>query len=161
MKPSVALLAAALMACGGGEQAGQQAAQAAPTAGTAQTQSAPAAAAAATTGTVHEVKMELRNGQYLYDPAQLTIKVGDTVRWINVSGGPHNVAFYQDKIPAGAADVLNNAMANRLSPLSGPLLTDSLATYQVSFANAPAGTYNYYCLPHEALGMKGTITVQP
>jgi plastocyanin len=105
--------------------------------------------------------MELRDGKYQYSPVDLTIKVGDTVRWINASGGPHNVSFYQDKVPAGAADVLNAAMPNRMGPLSGPLLTDSLAVYQVSFANAPTGTYGYYCIPHEALGMKATLTIQP
>ncbi len=155
MRHLIAALGIAALACGGGEQAGQQTQQAAPPAG-----GQPAAQAAAT-GTVHDVQMELRDGKYQYDPVTLTIKVGDTVRWINASGGPHNVSFYQDKIPAGAADVLNAAMPNRMGPLSGPLITDSLATYQVSFANAPAGTYNYYCIPHEALGMKATLTIQP
>lgn len=157
MRQVIAALGIAALACSGGEQAGQQAQQAAPPAGG----EPAAAAAAAATGTVHEVKMELRDGQYIYDPVQLTIKVGDSVKWTNVSGGPHNVAFYQDKIPAGAADALNTAMPNRMGPLSGPLLTDSLAVYQISFVGAPAGTYGYYCLPHEALGMKATLTIQP
>jgi len=156
MRHLIAALGITALACGGGEQAGQQAQQAAPPAG-----QEPGAAAPAATGTLHEVTMELRDGRYIYDPVQLTIKVGDTVRWINLSGGPHNVAFYQDKIPAGAADVLNPAMPNRLGPLNGPLLTDSLAVYQISFAGAPAGTYDYYCLPHEALGMKASLTLQP
>jgi plastocyanin len=156
MRHFIAALGITALACGGGEQTGQQAQQAAPPAG-----GQPTAAAPAATGTVHEVKMELRDGQYIYDPVQLTIKVGDTVRWINISGGPHNVAFYQDKIPAGAADVLNAAMADRLGPLNGPLMTDSLAAYQMSFAGAPAGKYDYFCLPHEALGMKASLTLQP
>jgi plastocyanin len=155
MRHLIAALAITALACGGGEQAGQQAQQAAPPAG-----GQPAAAPAAT-GTVHEVQMELKDNKYQFDPATLTIKVGDTVKWINASGGPHNVSFYQDKIPAGAADVLNAAMPNRMGPLSGPLVTDSLAVYQISFANAPAGTYNYYCIPHEALGMKATLIIQP
>lgn len=155
MRHLIAALGIAALACGGGEQAGQQTQQAPPPAG-----GQPAAAATAM-GNVHQVSMELRDGKYIYDPAQLTVKVGDTVRWINVSGGPHNVSFYQDQIPAGAADVLNAAMPNRMGPLSGPLFTDSLATYQVTFANAPAGTYGYYCIPHEALGMKATLTIQP
>ncbi|HEX9582443.1 MAG TPA: plastocyanin/azurin family copper-binding protein [Gemmatimonadales bacterium] len=156
MRTFVAALALAAIACGGGEQAGQQQPPAA----------APGGAPAATptgggTGTVHSVDMELRDGRYVYSPATLTIKVGDTVRWINASGGPHNVAFYGDKIPAGAADVLNNVMSNKMSPLSGPLLIDSMAVYQIGFAGAPTGTYEYFCLPHEALGMKATLTIQP
>ena len=156
MRHLIAALGITALACGGGEQAGQQARQAAPPAG-----GQSAAAAPVAIGTVHQVKMELRDGKYIYDPVQLTIKVGDTVRWINISGGPHNVAFYQNRVPAGAADVLNAAMANRLGPLNGPLLTDSLAVYQVSFTGAPAGKYDYYCLPHEALGMKASLTLQP
>lgn len=155
MRHLIAALGVVALACGGGEQAGQQGQQAASPAG-----GQPAGAASAT-GTVHEVKMELRDGKYIYDPVQLTIRVGDTVRWINVSGGPHNVSFYQNQIPAGAADVLNAAMPARMGPLSGPLLSDSLATYQVSFAGAPAGSYGYYCIPHEALGMKASLTIQP
>lgn len=154
MRYLIAALGITALACGGGEQAAQQGQQVAPPSGQ------PAAATPAATGAVHEVTMELRDGRYLYDPVQLTIKVGDTVRWINLSGGPHNVAFYQDKIPAGAADLLNGAMPNRLGPLNGPLLTDSLAAYQISFVGAPAGTYEYFCLPHEALGMKARLTVQ-
>ena len=155
MRHLIAALAIAALACGGGEKAGQQAQQAAPPAG-----GQPAAAPAAT-GTVHEVQMELKDNKYQFEPATLTIKVGDTVKWINASGGPHNVSFYPDKIPAGAADVLGAAMANRMGPVAGPLITDSLGVYQISFANAPAGTYNYYCIPHEALGMKATLIIQP
>jgi plastocyanin len=157
MRNWLAALALTAVACGGGGQTGGQQAQ--PPATPAGGQPASQAASPAT-GTVHEVKMELKDGKYQYDPASLTIKVGDTVKWINFSGGPHNVSFYQDKIPSGAADVLNAAMPNRMGPLSSPLLTDSLGTYQVSFASAPPGTYGYYCLPHEALGMKGTLTVE-
>jgi plastocyanin len=40
-------------------------------------------------------------------------------------------------------------------------MTDSLAAYQMSFAGAPAGKYDYFCLPHEALGMKASLTLQP
>ncbi|HXV85426.1 MAG TPA: plastocyanin/azurin family copper-binding protein [Gemmatimonadales bacterium] len=155
MRTYLAAIALAAMACGGGEQAGQQQTPAAtPSA------AAPATPPAGGTGTVHSVDMELRDGRYIYSPATLTIRVGDTVRWINVSGGPHNVAFYADKIPAGASDVLNNLMPNRMSPLSGALMIDSLAVYEITFTGSPAGTYEYFCLPHEALGMKATLTIQ-
>ena len=32
--------------------------------------------------------------------------------------------------------------------------------YEVSFANVPAGKYDYICTPHIATGMKGSVTVQ-
>lgn len=162
MRQLIAALALAMLACGGGEQAGQQAVQQQEQSPAAGPQTAPPVARiAGSTGRVHEVRMELRDGQYLYDPANLTIKVGDAVRWINISGFPHNVSFYQDQIPAGAVDFLRTAMPNQMSPLNGPLFTDSLATYEINFAGAPSGAYNYFCLPHEALGMKGRLTVQP
>jgi plastocyanin len=105
--------------------------------------------------------MELIKGAYRFTPATLAIKAGDVVRWINSSGGPHNVAFKKAKIPAGAGDVLNAAMKGRILDLGGPYIKDSLATYEVSFAGAPVGTYTYTCLPHESLGMVATLTVAP
>ncbi len=157
MRQVLAALAIAALACGG-EQSGQQ--QQAPATPAAAPQAAGGAQPGAT-GTVHEVRMELRDGNYIYDPANLTIKVGDTVRWINISGFPHNVSFYENQIPPGAAEFLKQAMPNQMSPLNGPLFTDSLATYEINFDGAPTGTYGYFCIPHEALGMKGTLTVQP
>ena len=155
MRHWLAALALTALACGGGGQAAQQAQTPATPAG-----GEAAQAAAPATGTVHEVKMGTASNPDTYDPATLTIKVGDTVKWINEHGGPHNVACYPDSIPSGAADALNADMPNRMGPLSGPLVTDSLGTFQVTFANVPAGTYTYYCIPHEAMGMKGTLIVQ-
>lgn len=127
---------------------------------------APAAAPATTTpaapaGPVVEVKMT-GNGsnQAAYVPATLTIAPGTTVRFVNVVGGPHNVSFYPDSIPAGAAAVLNAAMADRLGDLQGALLANANDHYDVSFAGAPEGVYKAFCLPHMALGMKITITVK-
>jgi plastocyanin len=97
---------------------------------------------------------------YRFTPATLTIKRGDTVRWTNASGGPHNVTFWTDSIPAGAQAPLTASMPGQTAPLAGPLLVTPNQTYTVSFANAPAGTYRYYCTPHLALGMKAVIQVQ-
>lgn len=153
---SVAGLALVLAACGGGEKKAEETpATPAPAA------EAPAAAApAAGTGTTHDVKMELDGTTYKFDPAEFTIKAGDVVVFHNVSGGPHNVQFFADSIPAGAATVLDAAMPDRMGPLAGPLLTEPNGTYQVSFAGAPTGTYAFTCLPHMAMKMHGKITVQ-
>jgi plastocyanin len=98
--------------------------------------------------------------QAAFEPSRLSIKPGSTVRFINVSGGPHNVTFYPDSIPAGAAAALKRGMPNAMSDLSGPFLTKPNETYDVSFAGAPTGTYKGYCIPHVALGMRVTITVE-
>lgn len=129
-----------------------------------QTQMAPPAAPPAATappGPVVEVKMT-GNGSTRadYEPKTLTIAPGTTVRFINVSGGPHNIAFWPDSIPAGAAAALNASMQNTIDNLSGPFLTQLNESYDVSFANAPTGTYKGYCTPHLALGMKIAIRVQ-
>ncbi len=115
---------------------------------------------AATTGTAHDVNMVLDGTTYKFEPAALTIKAGDVVHFHNVSGGPHNVSFYGDSIPAGAAAVLDAAMMDKTASLSGPLLVEPNAVYTISFAGAPVGEYKFYCLPHAAMNMKGAITVQ-
>lgn len=120
---------------------------------------APAPAPAAATGATHDVKMELDGSTYKFEPAQLTIKSGDVVRFHDESGGPHNVQFYADSIPAGAAAVIDAGMPDKSGPLSSPMI-EAGATYTVTFANAPVGDYKFFCLPHQAMGMKGQITVQ-
>ena len=95
-----------------------------------------------------------------FEPSTVTIKESRTVRFVMASGGPHNVAFYPDSIPANAAAALRAGMPHPMSDLIGPLLTKEKETYDVSFAGAPKGTYKAYCMPHVALGMKLTIKVE-
>src|SRR5215210_925743 len=157
MTSMVAGLAVVLAACGGEKKTQDQPATA-DSAGTPE-QSSPAAAPAGT-GKTHDVNMVLDGSKYKFDPDNLTIKSGDVVRYHNKSGGPHNVSFWPDSIPSGAADVLNKNMPNQMAPLQSPLETEPDAVYQISFAGAPKGVYKYYCLPHLALGMKAKLTVQ-
>lgn len=155
----VAGLAITLAACGGGNKAADQQTT---TSDQQQAQPAPSgeAAAPAGGGATHEVKMELDGAKYKFDPAELTIKSGDVVKFVDVSGGPHNVSFWADSVPSGGADALKAGMPDQMSELSGPLLTEPNSSYTVTFAKAPAGVYKFYCLPHLATGMKGQVTVQ-
>ena len=149
------VVAIGALACGKKGEQTQNQMQAAPPA-------APApAGAAASTGPVVEVKMT-GNGstKAAYEPSTLTIAPGTTVRFVNVSGGPHNITFWQDSVPAGAAAALNAGMKNTVDNLSGAFLTQPNETYDVSFANAPKGTYKGYCTPHLTLGMKIAIKVE-
>jgi plastocyanin len=155
MTSMVAGLAVVLAACGGEKKTQEQ-----PAAGDSAGAAPPAAAAPAATGKTHDVNMVLDGSKYKYDPDNLTIQSGDVVRYHNKSGGPHNVSFWPDSIPKGAADVLTKNMPDQMAPLEGPLLTEPDAVYQVSFAGAPKGEYRVYCLPHLALGMRGKVTVQ-
>lgn len=112
------------------------------------------------TGKTWDVKMLGDAGGYRFDPAAIAIRRGDGVRWTVTSGVPHNVSFWADSIPAGSEAVLRANMTQASAPLVGPLLMNPSQTYTISFGSAPAGTYHYYCTPHLALGMKGTISVQ-
>jgi plastocyanin len=154
----VAGLAIALAACGG-EKKPEAQSTTTTTAAPEQPAGAPAAAPASG-GTNHDVNMVLDGSTYKFDPAELTIKAGDVVTFHNKSGGPHNVSFWTDSIPSGAADVLKGTMPDQMAPLEGPLLTEPDAAYKVSFAGAPTGEYKFYCLPHLALGMHGKLKVQ-
>jgi plastocyanin len=110
---------------------------------------------------VVEVKMT-GNGTNVaaFEPKALTIAPGTTVRFINVSGGMHNIAFWGDSVPAGGAAALAAGMANTIDNMQGAFMMNANDTYEVSFANAPKGLYKGYCVPHLALGMKIAITVQ-
>ena len=121
----------------------------------------PATATAMSSAVVHDVDMVFDGTDYLFVPADLSIKAGDIVRFHNRSGGPHNVAFWEDSIPAGAAEVLKDAMPNQMEPLAGELVVTPDETYEVSFVGAPPGVYRYYCLPHLQLGMVAMLTVKP
>jgi len=158
-----------LAACGGGEKKADSTGAAAappasqPAAGASATAGAPAAGtgtAMAPTGKTWEVKMIGDASGYKYDPANLTIKQGDAVKFTVVSGPPHNVSFYADSIPAGAQNQLSANMPNPMSPLTSPLFNNPGESYTVSFAGVPKGTYKFFCTPHQALGMHAQLTVQ-
>lgn len=118
------------------------------------------AAMAPITGTTHTVRMVGDAQGYRFDPAQITIKAGDGVRWEMVSGGPHNVAFDPAKVPAAAKGQLMANMPNQMGELSSPMFMNPGENYTISFASIPAGTYEYVCTPHIMNGMTGTVTVQ-
>ena len=118
-----------------------------------------AASAAAPPKTV-DVQMIGDATGYRFAPATITIQRGDRVRFTLVSGPPHNVVFWSDSIPKGAAAALAKGMPNTVDKLTGPFFLKAGDTYVVSFAGAPAGRYRYYCTPHLALGMAATIEVK-
>lgn len=149
-----------LAACGGGDNnnAGQTTDNAAPaaeapatapaTAPAAEPAAAPATAPA--TGNVVEVHMVTTpdGASGHFEPANVTVKKGDTVRFIADGKAAHNASFP----PA------ENAGKSNL-PGPGPFLTTAGQTYDVP-VTMDAGTYNFQCDPHAAMGMKGVLTVQ-
>lgn len=85
----------------------------------------------------HEVQVI----SFRFEPQNLTIQPGDTVRWRNM-GGDHNVTADDDTFGNGPP---------------------SSANWTYSFTFDRAGDYGYYCQPHGGpggAGMAGSIRVQ-
>jgi plastocyanin len=116
-------------------------------------------AATATAKTV-DVQMIGDATGYRFAPAKVTFQRGDKVRFTLVSGPPHNVAFWADSVPKGAAAALAKGMPGAVDALTSPFFLKTGDSYVVSFAGAPAGRYVYNCAPHLALGMKAVIDVK-
>ena len=166
----IALLASAVIlgACGGEKAATDTAAaNAAATSATTPAATTPAAtpaagavAPAAATGATHEVKMTGDATGYKFEPANITIKKGDAIKWIMVSGGPHNVSFTGIADAAAKSQLDANMSGAKMGELMSPMLMQPNEAYTISFANVPAGKYDYICTPHAAMNMKGVVTVQ-
>ncbi|MFL5594212.1 MAG: plastocyanin/azurin family copper-binding protein [Gemmatimonadaceae bacterium] len=119
------------------------------------------AAMAAITGTTKTVNMVGDAKGYRFEPANFTIKQGDGVKFVVVSGGPHNVAFDPASIPSDVRPQLDaNMGSDKMSELSSNMKMNPGESVTVSFAKIKPGQYPYHCVPHLALNMKGVITVQ-
>ena len=96
-------------------------------------------------------------------PTRVTVSVGDTVAWGNTGSRNHTVTAYGGRIPddadyfaSGGFDSESAARDGWLNGLSGAI--QSGQTYEHTFE--VAGEYQYFCIPHEPQGMKGTVVVE-
>lgn len=81
---------------------------------------------------------------YAFDPQELEIPVGTTVRWVNTGDVFHTVTStetLQTRRPSGVFDATLAAEGESFE-----------------FAFSEPGTYHYYCRPHVGF-MFGTVTV--
>lgn len=96
----------------------------------------------------------------VFTPKEATVAVGDTVTWEIEGDEAHTITAYQDGIPDGADYFASGDFDSEEAATEN--LADGLIqggeTYEVTF-DSP-GTYRYYCIPHEADGMVGTIVVE-
>jgi plastocyanin len=145
-----------LGACGGGET---PATDTATTAAPVTPAPTGAVTAVAATGTIHEVRMVGDAAGFRYEPANITVKAGDGIKFINVSGSPHNVAFDPATIPADQKDQLFANMPGSMDG-SSPLFLTPNEEWTLSLGNIKPGKYPYFCTPHLAMNMRGEITVQ-
>jgi plastocyanin len=120
-----------------------------------------AVASAPVTGTTKTVNMVGDAKGYRFEPANFTVKQGDAVKFVVVSGGPHNVAFDPATIPSDVRSQLDaNIGTDKMGELSTNMKMNPGESITVSFGNIKPGQYPYHCTPHLALNMKGVITVQ-
>jgi len=99
------------------------------------------------------VKMGGDNGLLVFQPDKVTVKPGDTVKWVINKVPPHNVIFDDKTIPGG-----DKALAKSLSHQSLEMTPGS--SFELTIPkDAPAGEYTYFCAPHRSAGMVGKITV--
>jgi plastocyanin len=121
-----------------------------------------AGAGRAQTGERHVVEM---TDGLVYDPDDLTVAPGDTVVWETVGTVGHSVTADADEIPA-AADYFASGGFGRESvarnryragdPDSGDV--GERESFEHTFS--VEGSYEYFCVPHEAVGMVGTVEVR-
>jgi plastocyanin len=112
---------------------------------------APPAAAAAGEVTV---EMHSEGGMFRFEPANLTIKAGTTVRWVNASENRHTATDNPEMEKAAGQAVLPAGV----EPWSSAFLTNG-QTFSKTFT--VPGKYQYFCRNHEQFGMVATITVTP
>ncbi|MEW6441228.1 MAG: plastocyanin/azurin family copper-binding protein [bacterium] len=86
----------------------------------------------------HTVNMQ----DFTFDPVDVQISVGDTVQWVNNGPSAHTSTSGTNCTADGTWD-------------SG--LLNMGQTFSQTFDTA--GTFPYFCIPHCALGMTGTVTV--
>ncbi|MBE7381688.1 MAG: plastocyanin [Leptolyngbya sp. SIO1E4] len=110
-------------------------------------------AAAPASAANYEVKMGSDSGLLVFEPANLTVKAGDTVTWVNNKMAPHNVIFDENQMP-GDKDLATKISHDQLTFAPGE-------SYSTTFsADMPAGDYTYFCAPHRGAGMVGKITLE-
>jgi len=89
--------------------------------------------------------LDVSTQNFFFSPSDLTINVGDTVRWTNPTGTPHTST-------SGTGCAHNST---GVAWDSGTLSNGG----QFSFTFDQPGAYPYFCTFHCSLGMTGTITV--
>jgi plastocyanin len=100
-----------------------------------------------------EVQLRVRGGVGEIEPARVSARPGDVVRFVAADALGHSVRFDTARLGADAAAFLEET--NQLA--SPPLLTAG-AAWVVSLAGAPAGEYPFHSPNH---GSAGVLDVRP
>jgi copper-containing nitrite reductase len=95
----------------------------------------------------------VKMGNMTFEPADITIDVGQTVLWKNTSNTVHNVI----DDPAQALKMADVQSPIRVKPFGSGYLQPG-QSYQRTFS--VPGLYRYVCTLHETNGMMGTVVVR-
>lgn len=89
-----------------------------------------------------------------FSPETVTIRVGQTVQWVNSSSVAHTVTAVPDK----AADPKDVHLPKGAQPFGSGIVSPG-KTFTYTFT--VPGRYKYFCIPHEFAGMIGKVIVKP
>ena len=111
---------------------------------------------------IHEVEItgDRAEGRFRFDPARITVAPGDLVRFVVRSGHPHSVVFDSTGMASSDKSALNAAIPERMSFLSGPILTGEGQILEIRVPRLSLGSYRFYCLPHRAYRAEGEMVVE-
>jgi plastocyanin len=116
-----------------------------------------AASAAAQQTHVVRLIVNQTKDEYRFEPATLTVHPNDLVVF---RVAPHSVVFERAGLSPDVRGAFNAVMPGRSAELSSPLLTAAGDEYRMVVPRVPAGSYSFYCLPHRAYDMRGTLKVE-
>ena len=102
--------------------------------------------------------------QLVFDPDETAVTPRTTVVWENVGNIGHSVTAYEGEIPEEASYFASGGFeaedAARSAYSAGdPERGDVVGGESFEHTFEVEGTYEYFCIPHESVGMLGTIEV--
>jgi plastocyanin len=97
-----------------------------------------------------------------FEPAELTVSAGDKVAWTHAGGEPHSVSAYGEEIPEGATYWASGGFESEAAARTGWEEGQGYVAADQSYVHTfeTAGEHAYFCIPHEAAGMEGTVVVE-
>jgi plastocyanin len=106
---------------------------------------------------------EIGMSREAFIPERYTVAVGDTVVWRNTSGADHTVTAYESGLPDGATFFASGGYESTDAAREGWIderggAISPRGTFEHTFETA--GTYSYFCIPHERAQMVGEIVVE-
>ncbi len=146
----VAVAAALLLAaCGTGPIPGQSTSLTSTSSGSSSSSSSSSSGCSA--ANAKSAVTVIANNSFKFVPASVCLKVGGTITWKNTGNLPHTTT----DVASLAANPANAALPKGATGWNHALQPG--VPYSLKFT--VAGTYKYFCIPHELLGMVGQITV--